>query len=258
MFRSIINAYTGKFTITAVRIAASMETLNDFIESFIEGYVANSFNRAVAVGFANISDIPYFETRQAIFDRAISFALPLNPSAVAANKQGENEPLRAEYLKCHMQAKDLEAAIVRALQGAGYAAVAFPHDDNFGLSERMIGAHACLGWIGKSGLLITKLFGPAVVVGTVFTEAPIDCSTQVILSRCGRCVQCQIVNGENPMNHEYANTADSIKFANFSPTELEKAWSDGSFADNEELSQISIYACPYTKAYLSRNGIDLD
>ncbi len=49
-----------------------------------------------------------------------------------------------------------------------------------------------LGWIGKSALLVTPEFGPAVRLTSVLTNAPFDrFGTPVTASRCGDCEQCK-------------------------------------------------------------------
>lgn len=48
-----------------------------------------------------------------------------------------------------------------------------------------------LGWIGKSGLLVTREYGPRVSWATVLTNAPLQvCTKPYIRGNCGKCTAC--------------------------------------------------------------------
>ena len=66
--------------------------------------------------------------------------------------------------------------------GNGNCSALFPHKT----------AATCsgLGWIGKSGLLITDEFGPRVSCGTVLTNAPVKPSEPIVEGKCGDCDVC--------------------------------------------------------------------
>lgn len=66
---------------------------------------------------------------------------------------------------------------------AGYQ-TPFPH--------KTCATRSGLGWIGKSALLVTPEFGPAVRLSSVLTDAPFDrLGAPVDDSRCGGCTRCQ-------------------------------------------------------------------
>ena len=54
----------------------------------------------------------------------------------------------------------------------------------------MAATRAGLGWVGKSALLVTPEFGPAVRLTTVLTDAPLPVGQPVTESRCGQCRAC--------------------------------------------------------------------
>ena len=58
----------------------------------------------------------------------------------------------------------------------------FPH--------RMAATRAGLGWIGKSGCLITPEFGPRVRLVTVLTDMPLTPAQAIEESQCGDCRLC--------------------------------------------------------------------
>jgi epoxyqueuosine reductase QueG len=57
-------------------------------------------------------------------------------------------------------------------------------------SHKMAATKAGLGWIGKSSLFLSTTFGPAVRLGTLFTDAPLVFGTPITECRCGDCVAC--------------------------------------------------------------------
>ncbi len=75
----------------------------------------------------------------------------------------------------------------------GYSACAMPASLEEGFSHRVAAASAGLGFIGRSGLLITE-FGPRVRLASVLTDAPLICeSSERSIHRdcleCGLCIE---------------------------------------------------------------------
>jgi epoxyqueuosine reductase len=68
-------------------------------------------------------------------------------------------------------------------ESAGYH-TPFPH--------KTCATRAGLGWVGKSALLVTPEFGPAVRLSSVLTDAAFDHPGQPVnASRCGDCARCR-------------------------------------------------------------------
>ena len=60
-----------------------------------------------------------------------------------------------------------------------------------GLFSHKIGARLSgLGFIGKSGLFISKKYGSQVRLVTVLTDMPLQAESEVILNGCGACENC--------------------------------------------------------------------
>ena len=69
------------------------------------------------------------------------------------------------------------------VESAGYR-TPFPH--------KTCDTRSGLGWIGKSALLVTPEYGPAVRLSSVLTDAPFDRLGQPInASLCGACTRCR-------------------------------------------------------------------
>ncbi len=114
---------------------------------------------ASLVGFADIREF-------APWPRAISIALPLDPVTLKG--------VRAEAFPATLMAKDLEyESNLRA---------AFQH--------KMAATRAGLGFIGKSGLLITLDFGPRIRLVTIFTDLSFPTGQPILEGRCGGCRLC--------------------------------------------------------------------
>ncbi|MGD9162848.1 MAG: 4Fe-4S double cluster binding domain-containing protein, partial [Desulfobacteraceae bacterium] len=58
------------------------------------------------------------------------------------------------------------------------------------LQHKTIATRAGLGWIGKSALLITKKYGPAIRLGTVLTNTEFEIEEPINDSQCGDCKNC--------------------------------------------------------------------
>lgn len=85
------------------------------------------------------------------------------------------------------------------LQEWGYKAFAVPasqtvktkQDKYTGIFQHKTAAtRAGLGWIGKSGLLITPEYGPRIRLGTVLTDMELPYGNPVTEGRCGECQLC--------------------------------------------------------------------
>ena len=59
------------------------------------------------------------------------------------------------------------------------------------LSHKMVATRAGLGWIGKSDLFVSNVFGPRLRLVSILTNTPLDCDVLPIeKSRCGNCKLC--------------------------------------------------------------------
>lgn len=129
----------------------------------------------------------------------VSLAVRLPVSTICGIESGPTPDYYEQYHTLNAkldQLADLAAAYImergfRALaqtstvvvESAGYR-TPFPH--------KTCATRSGLGWIGKSALLVTPEFGPAVRLSSVLTDAPFDqFGGPVDSSRCGGCNLCQ-------------------------------------------------------------------
>ncbi len=149
---------------------------------------------ASLMGFADTKDT-------APWPRAISIALALDPITLKGMKTGPTPEYYKEYLRANTTLNEIAQKIERLLLGAGYEAEAFPAtivDSNpeyertlrVAFQHKTAATRAGLGFIGKSGLLITPDFGPRIRLVTVFTDLPFPTGQPILEGRCGGCRLC--------------------------------------------------------------------
>jgi epoxyqueuosine reductase len=231
-----------------------VKTINSRIERELMSLGAN------LVSFADLKDLPVEMTNG--LPRAVSIAVALEPKIVREISSGPTKNYFAEYKRLNNLLAELSECAVGILTTSGAQAEAFKATtnqfDSVTLSTRVqhktIATRAGLGWIGKSALLVTKEFGPAVRLGTVFTDAEFDVSEPVNESYCGQCLRCL-----------EACPAGAIKGQNWSLVTSRESIYDA-FACRKtarELAEmqgihsticgICINICPWTQKYISKS-----
>ena len=232
-----------------------METLNSQIESqLIEA-------GASLVGFADISGLPAAARGQ--MKSAISIAVALDASIINEISEGPTRRYYHEYQRVNEFLTSLCASTVDDLKkrghdaraidptirtkGSAWKALATP------LPHKTVATRAGLGWIGKSALLITRRYGPAVRLATVLTDAPLGAGTPVDDSHCGDCTKCvdrcpaKAIAGKNWAE---GMKRESIYDARACCAEAKSA--SGRIGVPVTICGICINACPWTQKYISR------
>jgi len=152
-------------------------------------------------GYAHVEGL--FAGRWGDWPRAISVGVALPKAAMKGVAEGPT----ADYYKAYHLANACLNRKVKAveswLQDRGYRAEAFPAtvtleelNTNLGaeltapVQHKTVATRAGSGWIGKSGLLVTRRYGPRVRLATVFTDAPLPLGKPIEECRCGSCMRC--------------------------------------------------------------------
>ena len=137
---------------------------------------------AAVVGFAALGG--YLDGQIAHLDRAVSIG-------VARRLTEDTLGILAR----------LQQRAVRHLKSRGWRTLAVPPDsdrrkDTFVsrlyalFNHKMAATSAGIGWVGRSGLLISPLHGPRLTLATVLTDAPLAPDAPVEASGCGLCTLC--------------------------------------------------------------------
>jgi epoxyqueuosine reductase len=210
------------------------------------------------VGFADVSCLPADVTGGLM--RAVSIALALDPPVIRAIHNGPTPEYFAEYERANLRLAQLSEEAARVLTDAGSRAQAFqPTAEQIDrvtlsakLQHRTVATRAGLGWIGKSGLLVTKEYGSAVRLASVLTDAELETGRPVEVSHCGDCHHCvehcpaQAITG---MNWETGATRERI----YNPAACFKTARalSGAQGLKATICGVCINVCPWTQRYLA-------
>ena len=131
------------------------------------------------------------------FQTGVAIAVPLPPRAVAALREAPTLEYLDLYHALNQKLDEIVLAGERFLQNAGHNALAQTtarvkaDGDNISpLPHKTVATRAGLGWIGKSGLLVTPQYGGAIRLSSLLTDAELDYDEPVVRSRCGTCGLC--------------------------------------------------------------------
>jgi epoxyqueuosine reductase QueG len=126
---------------------------------------------------------------------AISIVMRLDPLVVRGLRHGPTPDYQQEYERLNLTLDDATGTLVDVLRVHGHAAERisatvekvngdkpFPH--------KTAATSAGLGWIGKTALFVSPVFGPAVRLATVFTDLELPSGEPVVESGCGACRAC--------------------------------------------------------------------
>ena len=137
-----------------------------------------------------------FERVGARFRRAIVMGIPLNPAALEGIVDMPTPLYFHTYRQLNYQLDTAALAVTAALLDEGHRSLAIAasqvinHTPPQGhISSRHAGAAAGIGWIGRSGLLVTPRYGARVRLVTVLTDAPLVAAQEMPFS-CGKCAAC--------------------------------------------------------------------
>jgi epoxyqueuosine reductase QueG len=146
---------------------------------------------------------------------------------------------------------------VALFRGHGFEGVRVDDDAPDGPTDPEIFAsktaatQAGLGWIGKTALLVTPGFGSAVRLGTVFTDLVLPTGAPVKAGRCGSCRACVDacpVDAGRDVTWR-AGLPRSVLYDCAACDTFQLG-----FPDHDEICGICIWACPYTRRALRRDG----
>jgi len=212
-------------------------------------------NKNIAlIGFANLSEIK--ENLRYGFKYGISIAIALKvfPSIT-------DEPFIEyynEFKRVNMEIKETADFLAASIKDFGYNAYSLANEkqnDKFRtqLPYKTLATRAGLGWIGKSGTLVTKKYGNAIRLNGVLTDMPLETGLPVNSSLCGDCEECvkycpgKAISGNLWNLHTERDELLNAYECKNTVIDRGKIWdvTEGSCG-------ICIAVCPYTKEYEKR------
>jgi epoxyqueuosine reductase QueG len=129
------------------------------------------------------------------YPAAISILMRLDPLVVRGLRHGPTPDYQLEYQRLNLELDDAASTLVEVLGVHGHAAERVPAtvetlNGDKPFPHKTAATSAGLGWIGKTALLVSPLFGPAVRLATVFTDLELPAGEPVVESGCGTCRAC--------------------------------------------------------------------
>lgn len=213
------------------------------------------------VGFADITNLPL--DMNGGFVAAVSIAVRLDPSVLSEISNGPTQRYYKEYVRVNELLGKLCGQIANLLTTCGRRAKAIEATTaNFDtrtlsmpVQHKTIATRAGLGWIGKSALLITEEYGPAIRLGSVLTDAEFETGEPIDTSRCGechRCVDCCPAGAIAGSNWSLGDPREAIYDA-FVCRDTAKRLAGRQRID-ATICGICINVCPWTQKYISRKS----
>ncbi|NLI74490.1 MAG: epoxyqueuosine reductase [Euryarchaeota archaeon] len=131
------------------------------------------------------------------FQSAISLAVEIPEDAVKSAMSSPSISLREAYKQNNKCLKQASEAIISKLEEKGFRARIVDPAQRVDaekllgpISHKAIAFKAGIGWIGKSGLLVTEKFGPRVRMGTILTDVSMSGPSDLLSNQCGNCREC--------------------------------------------------------------------
>ena len=133
--------------------------------------------------------------------RAIALIAGFHPKSFVGLENGPTEAYFSEYKRLNAMVNKAADALVRHLEKLGHSTAkveatleAYDKVEDWGdagiFAHKTAATQAGLGWIGKTALFISTVFGPRVRLATVFTNLELPTGTPITRGRCGRCRSC--------------------------------------------------------------------
>ncbi len=212
------------------------------------------------VGFASLDPVPA-QVRDGM-PRAVAFAVAFHPEIVSGLREGPTREYYDEIRRINGLLLELSESSAALLRQYGFRAVSSaathegidPETNSTRLPQKTVATLAGLGWIGKSAMLVTEDFGPAVRLNRVLTDAPFPTALPVKKSRCGKCRACvDACPGEAPSGTEWNIGRYRDEFFDASACRraaLDIAQRRVGIADT--FCGVCIAVCPWTGKYVVR------
>lgn len=212
---------------------------------------------ASIVGFADLSDIDINARRG--FRYGILIGIAVDSDLVSNIPNGPTIAYKDEIININKTLNSLCDFTVDLIAQNGFNAFSqgnIKQDDNFRtpLPHKTVATRAGIGWIGKSGTLVTEEYGNCIRIHSVLTDMNFITGTPINESKCGNCNLCtdncpgKAVKG---VNWNIKIDRDELLDARACKQEVIRR---GIPLDITVGScGICLAVCPYTKKYLKRD-----
>ena len=222
--------------------------------------VKNELQRLGAdiVGIGDITMLPSEVRKNMSF--GIAVALAIDPEVIKGIEHGPTMEYYYSYDKLNKKLDEIVILGAQYIQSLGYDAIAqtvaevskTETEYRTVLPHKTVATRAGIGWIGKNAMLVTKVFGSAVRISAILTNANLKADQPMDESKCKSCMRCkEACPGEavSGLNWNIASNRDSF----FAPAKCK------SFARKITKERLNIektlcgkcvFVCPFTQTYL--------
>jgi epoxyqueuosine reductase len=215
---------------------------------------------ASLVGFADLSELPEDVRHSMRF--AVSMAVALDPAVISTIHHGPTKEYHAEYRQANALLWELAKFAAGIIEDSGYPAIP-KRPTHAGIDQqtqstilphKTVATRAGLGWIGKSALLITEEYGPAVRLTTVLTDAELNPAEPIVESRCGECRLCvDYCPGRAPSGKNWNSRLARHEFYDaFACAKAARERATARIGIDDTICGICISVCPWTAKYVKK------
>lgn len=215
---------------------------------------------AALVGYADLAAIPVEDRQQ--LPRGVAIAVALDPAIVAGILGGPTLAYAAEYERANDLLDGLaEVAAAWLTEGGARAIACRATADDPGptltmpLPHKTVATRAGLGWVGRTGLLVTSQYGSAIRLTTVLTDAELATAQPVDSSRCGVCGLCVTACPSGAATGaEWVAGAERASLLDVRKCLVTCVGNRDRLGIAHTLCGVCVAVCPWTRRYLDGRG----
>ena len=149
------------------------------------------------VGFCALESSPIKEMPELRY--AVSIAVKLSDAVLKTIDNSPTFMYFQHYRTANALLDNIAFRLTRAIEEDGHLAFPVAASQSLGknnpyrgvVAHKTIAALSGLGFVGKSGLFLTKKYGSKVRFATILTSMPLESNLPVIENGCGECTICQ-------------------------------------------------------------------
>lgn len=151
---------------------------------------------AVIVGGCELETSPIIGQENLKY--AFSFAVKLSDSVLRTIENGPSFSYFQHYRTANALLDSIAFKLTERLEQLGYNAYPIAASQSLGknnpyrgvVAHKTIAVKSGLGYVGKSGLFLTKEYGSKVRLATVLTDMPLMNEKGIMANECGNCQLC--------------------------------------------------------------------
>ena len=212
-------------------------------------------NGASLVGFSDVTSVP--AGSRADLPSAITIAVALDKDVVRTIQDAPTREYYEEYKRINALLDRLGILTADFLRNAGYMAKVLPTTDVKSndvlvtdFPHKTGGVLSGLGWIGKCALLITRQYGSAVRLTTVFTDLLTD-NSEPMKNLCGDCKECvSACPGNAIMGRNWSEGVDRSEIYDAFACQKAAHAQAAKIDVKNTICGVCMASCPWTKWYL--------